>query len=456
MSMVETEDIGELKALISQLVAENTALRAQNAELLRRLNLTPANSHKPPSSQGYSKKPALPKPVQGKVGGQPGHPGKTLEMIAKPDQLISHAPAHCPDCGQVFSQPGQVIARRQVIDLPQPRLEVTEHQLLQQRCWCGCVAVGEFPAFVTAPVQYGPRLSALSSLLNVEYRVPFLKLAQLVADLTGGSYNPASACGANERLYEQLEPVETHIQTQLMQAPLTHHDETGVRVEGKLHWLHVACTGLLTYLFVHAKRGKLALQSAQSVFTSCLGWTVHDCWASYFAAGKGRHSLCGAHLLRELTALIEGGSVWAKLMHGLLMDLYQASRAGPVTNAGDWESRYAGICMAGYAQEKPPQLNPRGRPKQSKGRNLLDRLVAHQEAVLAFGFEIGVPFSNNQAERDLRAVKVKHRVSNGFRKSSGAAHYARIAGFVSTMRKNKLNVLEQLTNVRRGSFKWAT
>jgi transposase len=454
--MVETEDIAELKALLVQALARIQQLEAENADLRRRLGLNSKNSHKPPSSQGYSKKPALPKPVKGKQGGQPGHPGKTLQMVAQPDHFVAHVPTHCPHCGQVFTQPGQILARRQVFDLPQPRLEVTEHQLLQQQCVCGCVVAGQFPAYVTAPVQYGPRLSALSSLLNVEYRVGFLKLAQLWTDLTGYSYNPASGCGANERLYEQLAPVEAHIKARIAQAPLTHHDETGIRVEGKLHWLHVTCSGLWTYLFVHAKRGKLALESAQSVFTSCLGWTVHDCWASYFTAGKGRHSLCGAHLLRELTALTEGGSVWAKALHSLLIELYEASREGPVKNRADWESRYQHLCQAGYAQEAPPQLNRRGRPTQSKGRNLLDRLVAHQQAVLAFGFEEGVPFTNNQAERDLRAVKVKHRVSNGFRTESGAAHYARIAGFISTMRKNKLNVLEQLTNVRSGSFKWAT
>lgn len=188
-----------------------------------------------------------------------------------------------------------------------------------------------FPEQVTGVVQYGPRIGALSSLLNIEYHFPFAKvntgpLMRLWLDLTGYAYNGSTAVSTNRRLYEKLAPVEARIKTQVGVAPLTHHDETGLRVEGKLHWLHVTCTPLLTYLFVHPKRGRKALESAQSVFTDCLGWTVHDCWQSYFVVGQGRHSLCGVHLLRELQALVNGGSAWAVLMYAYLLDLYKMTR----------------------------------------------------------------------------------------------------------------------------------
>lgn len=235
-----------------------------------------------------------------------------------------------------------------------------------------------------------------------------------------------------------------------------------MRVGGQLQWLHVASNQTYTHLLVHPKRGKEALLSDQSIFSDCLNWTVHDCWASYFTVGKGRHALCGAHLLRELAALIEQGSDWAKLMHSYLLEAYKASRHGPLLapEAVHWRECYEQLCGQADQEELPPLVffkanGQTSRPKRSKGRNLLDRLILHQDAVLAFAFEPSVPFTNNQAERDLRGVKVKQRVSGCFRTQSGASMYARIAGFISTMRKNGRNVVDALASVLGCSFQWA-
>lgn len=456
MTVVETNDISELKAIIQQLMLRVEQLETENIELRRRLGLHSENSHKPPSSAGYAKKPAFEKPAGGKVGGQTGHPGKTLELVAKPDSAQQHWPNQCPNCQKQLPQQGTIVARRQVFDLPQPRLQIHEHQLMEATCCCGCKVRGLFPESVLAPVQYGPRLLALSSLLNTDYRLPFAKISALFGDLFGYEVNESTAWAANAGLYEALDPVETTIKEALQNSPLIHVDETGLRVKGKLHWLHVACNQVFTYLFVHVKRGKIAIESDQSILATFSGWLIHDCWQSYFGLTNVRHGLCGAHLIRELQALLESGSQWAALMQTFLLDAYKASRDGPIAldQQVQWQSRYERICQDGLAQEPPPQARPRGRPKQSKGRNLLNRLVEHQSAVLAFAFEVGVPFTNNQAERDLRPAKVKQKVSNCFRTETGAAHYARIAGFVSTMRKNKQDVLAQLTNVLSGSFTW--
>lgn len=472
--MVETNDIEQLKALIYSLRAEVERLMArvkelevENAELRARLAQNSANSHKPPAAEGYHKKPlikpALPKTPGKKPGGQAGHPGKTLQMIETPDAIQRHQATHCQQCGLTLTGEGQVVARRQVFDLPNPRLFVEEHQLIAHQCRCGCEQTGQFPDHVAAPVQYGPRIHAHSILLNVDYRVPFLRVSQWWAELTGYAYNPATLATTQTVVFKQLEPVEEHSKSGLIAASVCHFDETGLRVAGKLHWLHVACNAQYTHLFVHPKRGKDALCSEQSVFEDCHNWIVHDCWSSYFSAGKGRHSLCGAHLLRELTAQIEGGSQWAKAMHGYLLRAYQATRGGPLALAEQarWRSEYEQICQQADAEELPALIffKKDGRPersKRTKGRNLLERLTGHQAAVLAFAFEAGVPFTNNQAERDLRPAKVKQKVSNCFRTLAGAACYARISGFISTMRKNKLNVVEQLTNVLSGSFAWAT
>lgn len=381
-------------------------------------------------------------------------------MVETPDTIQRHQATHCQQCGLMLTGEGHFVARRQVFDLPKPRLYVEEHQLMAHQCACGCIQTGQFPNAVVAPVQYGPRIHAHSLLLNVDYRVSFLKVSQWWAELTGYAYNPATLTTTQPVVSERLEPVEEQIKAHLIAAPVCHFDETGVRVEGKLHWLHVACNAQYTHLFVHPKRGKEALCSEQSVFEDCHNWIVHDCWSSYFLAGQGRHSLCGAHLLRELTAQIERGSQWANAMHAYLLRAYQATRCGPLALAeqGRWLAEYELLCEQADGEELPALVffkkdGSTGRSKRTKGRNLLERLTQHQAAVLAFAFEPGVPFTNNQAERDLRPAKIKQKVSNCFRTVAGAAYYARISGFISTMRKNKLNVVEQLTNVLSGSFR---
>lgn len=397
-------EIDRLKARVNELEVENAALRARLAQ-------NSANSHKPPATDGYQKKPlikpALPKTPGKKPGGQPGHPGKTLEMVEIPDAVQRHQATHCQHCGLTLSGEGQVVARRQVFDLPKPRLYVEEHQLIAHQCVCGCTQTGQFPQQVAAPVQYGPRIRAHSILLNVDYRVPFAKVSQWWTELTGYAYNPATLSMTQTLLCDQLAPIEEQIKAHLIAAPVCHFDETGVRVGGKLYWLHVACNAQYTHLFVHPKRGQIALCSEQSVFVDCHNWTVHDCWASYFSAGKGRHSLCGAHLLRELAALSEQGRLWAMALHAYLLRAYQATRCGPIelTQRERWRVEYEELCAQADEQEFPALVffkadGSTGRSKRTKGRNLLHRLITHQAAVLAFAFEEGVPFTNNQAERD--------------------------------------------------------
>jgi len=472
--MVETNDIAQLKALILSLQAENQQLRAENADLKARLSQSSANSHKPPASDGLAKKPlikpAIARQTGKKPGGQPGHPGKTLLFVEQPDTICYHTPSHCHQCGLALTDMPTLSERRQVFDLPEARLYVEEHQVLQRRCRCGCVERGAFPAYVAAPVQYGPRIHAQSILLNIDYKVPFAKIRQFWVDVVGYAYNEATLSHVEAVLWAQLMPIEEQIKARLQAAPVCHFDETGLRVGGKLHWLHVACTALYTYLFVHPSRGQKALKATQSVFEGCTNCgsppgLVHDCWSSYFAAGAGRHALCGAHLLRELQGQIDRGRVWAKPLHAYLLALYKARRHGllAANERRSWEQVYRQLCEQGLAQEPPPLIfyNKAGkalnkRPKQSTGRNLLNRLVAHESAILAFAFEEGVPFTNNEAERALRPAKIKQKISGGFRTEAGAATYARIGGFVATMRKHQCNVVEQLADVLKGRFQWAT
>jgi transposase len=458
--------IDQQQAIIQALEAKVTLLVAENEDLKARLAQNSTNSHRPPASDGPASKtikPALTKALGKKQGGQPGHPGRTLQMVATPDSIVEHRPTQCPQCEALLSGPTQVVAHRQVFDLPPPRLWVEEHRLMAQTCTCGCRATGQWPTTVSAPVQYGPRLSALSVVWNVDYRLPVAKVSQMWADLTGYAYNPATLQTTQERFSEAIEPLESQIRQHLVAAPVSHFDETGLRVAGQPYWLHVACNEAYTLLSVSANRGQATL--ADNVFVARRGWCVHDCYSSYLAHGQGKMALCGAHLVRELQALIEQGRKWARGMQTLLLDLYEASRAGPLSEAESWywQQQYRALCVQGDSEELGPVVyyDAQGRvlnkrPKRTKGRNLLDRLVAHQGAVLAFAFEAEVPFTNNEAERALRPAKIKQKVSGGFRTEAGARRYARLGGFIATLRKQGRNLLEELTLVYTGRFQWDT
>jgi len=211
-------------------------------------------------------------------------------------------------------------------------------------------------------------------------------------------------------------------------------------VEGKTQWRHTACSADYTYLFVHAKRGKEALQSASSLIKDFNHYAVHDCWASYFMF-TCFHVICNAHILRELTALIEQGSVWASLFHAFLLDGYQKNIAKESV-----EVRFSEIMTQANREEPAACKDPkaRGRPKKTKGRCLLDRLIHYKASVLAFIFDSDIPFTNNQAERDIRCVKIKMKVSGSFRTAQGANAYARIQSVISTLRKQDMDVFGSL------------
>jgi transposase len=447
----------QLLQRVDTLEAENTALRAENAalkleneEFRIRLNKNSQNSNKPPSTDGLGKKPAIPRAKGQKTGAQFGHKGRTLKMVEQADVKVVHHAASCPCCSKSFTQADveSVVQKRQVFDIPEPRLMITEHQLGVITC-CGQKHLGAFPKSVSQPVQYGAKIKALSVLLNTDYKIPLEKIEQLLGDLYGCSFNESTALSANATCFDALEVVEEEIKYKVTQSPIAHFDETGMRVEGKLHWFHVASTTLFTYLFVHANRGKEALLSAYSVIKDFKNRAVHDCWKSYFDFDACSHSLCNAHILRELESLQEQGSKWAPKMKDFLLELFDLSQKATVIVPGkdDWVQKYKQICHDADFEEPPPTHGKRGRPKNSKGRNLLNRLAKHQDGVLAFAFLEGGPFTNNQAERDIRPLKTKQKVATSFRTFKGAQHHARIQSFVSTLRKHNMSVFQNLIKV---------
>ena len=423
------------------------------------------NSHKPPSSDGLSK--PRPKSLRPKserpTGGQPGHPGHTLRMVEKPDRIVPHRVERCSGCGRSLAgQEPERVERRQVFDLPEPRLEVTEHQAEVKTCPCGCVNRAAFPPEAAAPVQYGPRVKSVAVYLGEYQLLPFDRLAEIMRDLFAcESFSEGTLANFKADCSRRLEPVEATIRDLATDAPVAGFDETGVRATGSLHWLHTVSTRLLTWYYAHKRRGREAIDAA-GILADYRGRAIHDCWKSYFDYGCD-HGLCNGHLLRELIFLWEQQSQkWAKAMIDHLLAIKKAvataSSAGltalPPSDQERFLRGYERIVQAGYEQN--PAATPhgpkrRGRRKQSKARNLLDRFGAHSDSVLAFMRDFAVPFDNNQSERDLRMMKLRQKISGTFRSFQALVNFCRIRCYVSTARKNGLNALYALRRVFLGN-----
>lgn len=454
--------IDVLEARVSELEDENRALKSENAALRAQLGMNSKNSHRPPSTDIFVKKPAVPVPKDKKKGGQKGHRGDTLKMVAVPDSVIVHPPIACSCCNRaILAEECDLLAiKRQVFDIPAPRLEVTEHRLSSVVC-CGVVHQGVFPPQVGAGVQYGSKILTLSSLLNTEFRLPFRKISNLIETLYGYKFNQATGAGANEGLFAALAPVEEEIRARVLASEVVHFDETGLRVEGKLQWVHTACSESFCYLFLHPNRGKKALKDPKSVLRDFKSWAVHDCYASYFTFQDCKHAICNAHILRELQALKEQNRVWAGQMHDFLMALYKDTEKGAqsindLEKQAVYRATYAQICLGADKEEPLLEAGARGKPKKTKGRNLLDRLMKYRGAVLAFAFEQGVPFTNNLAEQAIRHVKIKQKIAV-FRTKTGAEVYLRIQGFINTVKKHAKNVFQELLKVNTNqSISWET
>jgi transposase len=353
--------------------------------------------------------------------------------------------------------------RRQVWDLAPLRLVVREHQALQLCCpTCQAITAGAFPAEAPSRAQYGPRLRALAVYLVEAQFVPFGRAQHLLADLFGVRLARGSVAGWVQQAAGTLEPAETAIKAALRRAPVPHCDETGVRRDGRLAWAHVATTGRLTHYAIHAQPGSAATD-AVGILPGFTGVSLHDGWAGYHAYTTCRHALCNVHHLRELTFLEEEyHQAWAKDFRDLLQEMRavadQAHTRGqqrlPAAQRDILLTRYRDLLAAGLAANPPPvsrrRPGQRGRLAQSPARNLLERLALRQDEVLAFLDDLAVPFDNNQAERDLRGLKVHQKVSGCFRSDAGADAFACLRGYLATMRKQGQALLATLETVFTG------
>jgi transposase len=457
---------------LAEVEAENAALRARVEALLGRIVELEARlakdshtSHKPPSSDPLGRKrPRSQRRKSGKKpGGQVGRHGETLHLVATPDEVVEHRPEVCAGCQTPLDETASVVLfeRRQVCDLPPVRLVVREHRALHVRCpRCEQVSVGPFPPEAPSRAQYGPRLRALAVYLLEQQLVPYARVRELLADVVGAPLSLGTLVRWVQQGAETLRPVEEAIKSALGSAPVLHSDETGVRRAGKLAWAHVTSTSRLTHYAIQAKRGSEATD-AIGILPGFTGVSVHDGWKPYRRYTACRHALCNIHHLRELTFLEEAyDQAWAKDLKTLLLEMKSAvetarlrgeERVGPAERSA-FLTRYEDLLATGLAANPPPErrVGQRGRVKQSAALNLLERLSFGQQETLAFLDDFTIPFDNNQAEQDLRMLKVQQKIAGSFRADSGSEAFARIRGYLSSMRKQGVALLAALQTVFTG------
>jgi len=452
---------------ICELSAKVCALSQTVVELEKRLkkleDQVAKNSHnssKPPSSDGFNKKP---KPKSRREsngrppGGQKGHTGHRLEAVEDPDHTIEHPVEECEQCGHGLEEvPRDGEERRQVFDLPPLKLEVTEHKTDIKRCpHCSHENRGRFPEGVNAPVQYGPGVKSVMVYLSAYQFIPYGRLQELMDDVFSCSLSQGTLVNANQECAEHLEDTYEQIKEHIRQSSVAHFDETGLRIQGKLSWLHVAGTRDATVYLTHLRRGREAMEE-MDILPQFKGRAVHDHWEPYFTYGCD-HALCNAHHLRELIFVSEEyHQPWAQEMIDCLLDIKalvdeRKPTADQLTSkeVTQFEQRYDQTLEKGFLENPLPQIpqntqKKRGRKKQSKPKNLLDRLKQDKKETLAFMYDFNVPFDNNLAEKDVRMMKVQQKISGTFRSDNGADTFCRIRSYISTARKNAINILEAI------------
>ena len=459
------EDAASVNAILrDQNAAQQTRiaqLEARIAELERQLGLNSGNSGKPPSSDGLKKKPvrvsSLRERSGKKPGGQKGHPGETLRQSESVDATINHFPKACAGCGEALSEAMATdhIAR-QVFDLPEPQpLIVTEHRAHSCRCAaCGTQTRADFPPGVKAPVQYGARIAGIVVYLLHGQFLPEKRLAALMADLFGVQLSTATIAAMSQNCAARFESFATAIYARIAAAAVKHLDETGLRIGGKTQWLHIAATVLLTFYRIASKRGAMP--------ENLTGIGLHDHWKPYYTLEGIRHALCNAHHLRELKALVEiEKEDWARKMQRLLRLACHATNLArergkplPPRLIALFERRYDAILTEGLAfhaaqpalvrPERTGKAKARGRKRRRVGHNLLLRLSIRKQDVLRFLSDLTVPFTNNLAEQAARMMKLRQKISGGFRSAAGAADFAVIRSLLSTAKKQGWNMLDTL------------
>lgn len=462
--MAEQAEVIEALAAENELFAARIeTLEAVVAELKRRLGMNSTNSSKPPSSDGLSKPP--PRSLRArsgrKPGKQPGQPGATLMQVDDPDEVIEHRPAACGGCHADLAGAATVgTTRRQVFDLPEIRPRVVEHRVVSCRCDCGIVNTAAAPAGVNAPVQYGPTVAATALFLLVGHHIPFGRVVQILSALLNCVVSAGWVQGLVAQTATRLTGFRDRLRAALRAADVVHFDETGLRAGGRLRWAHVACTPLLTHYHLDDKRGKVAIDN-HAILPGLRDpqVAVHDGWQPYTAipyAGAA-HALCNAHHLRELTGWAEDNAnnkPWADRLADLLREGNRLVKHAIAHGKTHLEPEILADLLHRWRQavDQAAAANP---PSKTGGRQpiraLINRLDGFTTEIWRFAHDFTVPFDNNQAERDIRMIKLQPKISGAWRTVTGATNWLRVREYLSTATKHGIHALTALRDAITGN-----
>lgn len=454
--------LAERDAALAQRDALIAALAERVAELEARLGKNSRNSSKPPSSDGLAK--PAPKSLRRASGRKPGKEqggqGFRLEPRAVPDEVRTHAPSECRGCGADLAHAPVVgTETRQVFDLPVIELIAIEHRAQRRKCACGSVTTAFFPPEARAPTCYGAGVAALATYLLGRQHLPVERTAECLAEAFGAPVSTGWLSSLLPNAADRLDGFLQVAREQLTVAQVAHFDETGGRVAGRLHWIHVACTDTWTLFHLNTKRGRVAMDAA-GVLPRFTGVAIHDGLVVYRQYDRATHGLCNAHHLRELAGIAEAtGQVWPTALAEVLVELHVAVQTAKANGATSLRARRLATFGKRYdaliAQGKklnppPPRTGKRGRPALGPAGSLLARLATHREDVLRFATDFRVPFDNNQAERDVRMVKLQQKISGGWRSENGAHAFLDVRSYLSTARKHQQSAMVVLRDLFTG------
>jgi transposase len=424
--------------------------------LANRLKLNSSNSSIPPSRDPNRLRKKKEKSGK-KPGGQNGHKGTRLGQFENPDKIefIKINKKTLPKGN--YQEIGY--ESRQVVDIKISRV-VTEYraQILQDDF--GNKYTAPFPVDVTSDVQYGNELKAHCVYMSQFQLLPYNRIQDYFNEQMGVPLSTGSIFNFNKEAFDLLEKFESIVKNKLINSELLHADETGINVDAKRIWLHSASNDLWTFFCPHQKRGSDAMDDI-NIIPNFIGTLCHDHWQAYYKYKQCLHALCNGHHLRELERAIEEDKYkWAKDMQNLLLEIKKAVEdAGGELSINDIEkcrSKYKEVLKNANLEcpeiIKREEKGKRGRIKQSKSRNLLERLINYEDDTLRFMENKIVPFTNNLSENDIRMTKVQQKISGCFRSMEGAYMFCRIRGYLSTCRKHGLTATKALSMLFEGQL----
>jgi len=454
-----SSQINVLNTELSTLKAENKKLSDRLTEVEERINKNSSNSSKPPSSDGFKKPKSFRKKSGKPTGGQFGHEGHTLEKVENPDEIVDIKPEKCK-CGYHLSDVEGITRSRQVFEMPVIKVKVTEYRAHEVICpKCNKVHKTKFPDTVTQPTQYGKNIQALMAYLTNYQFIPLERSSEIISDILGQSISEGTFVKINNTLNQKLELVEDSIKQQLINSPVVNFDESGVRCNGKTQWLHSASTDQLTHYAIHEKRGSQASYDI-GILPEFEGVACHDHWIPYYNFNNCSHSECNSHILRALKGISENTKYeWSQKMASLLIEIkhyVNVLKVAGKTEIADHDiAKYHNIykeIIAFGNSECPMPTNEKGKkkPKKNASQKLLARLEKYDIETLSFMYDFNIPFDNNLAERDIRMIKLKQKISGGFRGKDAPNVFCRIRGYISTCRKNGQKVMESIAKAIKG------